>query len=308
MRSLQFCLFAVVLILTLHKTWASTYGEDADKATEIMEKILVGKEDPEESKTLESALKISNEDGNIQLKFWFQGDDDSEEEESVFDSDNDNDIHGGDDGDDYERSEGHHNRFSPENRRRSDRRRPHPYDDEEEEEVEEEVDERYAGYRCMRYGCLGGYRRGSYDDDEEYANDLWRDYRRRRGLGRGDPHSRRRPFLGDDEDDDNDEKEQKIDTTMSINECPLLHIELINPTQPTPSPGELETFPRITLSTEGILHFEKRSRTPRRSGARSGARLSRFRTQPITIAEIAEIDGAPNEEKVKTTEGITTAK
>lgn len=95
---------------------------------------------------------------------------------------------------------------------------------------------------------------------------------------------------------------------MSINECPLLHIELLNPTQPTPSPGELETFPRITLSTEGIVHFEKRSRTPRRSGARSGARLSRFRTQPITIAEIAEIDGTTTEGVAKTSDGTTTAK
>ncbi|VDK23333.1 unnamed protein product [Taenia asiatica] len=95
---------------------------------------------------------------------------------------------------------------------------------------------------------------------------------------------------------------------MSINDCPLLHIELLNPTQPTPSPGELETFPRITLSTDGIVHIEKRSRTPRRSGARSGARLSRFRTQPITIAEIAEIDGTTDEEKAKTSEATTTAK
>nr|CDS20729.1 expressed protein [Echinococcus granulosus] len=95
---------------------------------------------------------------------------------------------------------------------------------------------------------------------------------------------------------------------MSINECPLLHIELLNPTQPAPSPGELETFPHITLSTDSIVHFEKRSRTPRRSGARSGARLSRFRTQPITIAEISEIDGKADEEKVKASEGTTAAK
>ncbi|CDS43649.1 expressed protein [Echinococcus multilocularis] len=91
---------------------------------------------------------------------------------------------------------------------------------------------------------------------------------------------------------------------MSINECPLLHIELLNPTQPAPSPGELETFPHITLSTDSIVHFEKRSRTPRRSGAR----LSRFRTQPITIAEISEIDGRADEEKVKASEGTTAAK
>lgn len=77
---------------------------------------------------------------------------------------------------------------------------------------------------------------------------------------------------------------------MSVNESPLLHIELLNPTQPAPSPGELETFPRITLQAEGIIHMEKRSRTPRRNVARSGARLSRFRTQPITIAEITELD------------------
>lgn len=77
---------------------------------------------------------------------------------------------------------------------------------------------------------------------------------------------------------------------MSINDCPLLRIQLLEPIQPVPLPGELETFPRITLNTDSIVHVEKRSRTPRRNVARSGARLSRFRTQPITIAEIAEAD------------------
>ncbi|KAM3184680.1 hypothetical protein ACTXT7_007870 [Hymenolepis weldensis] len=78
--------------------------------------------------------------------------------------------------------------------------------------------------------------------------------------------------------------------TMSVNECPLLHIELLEPIQPVPLPGELETFPRITLDTDSIIHVEKRSRNFRRNTTRSGARLSRFRTQPITYAEIAEID------------------
>ncbi|VDL19466.1 unnamed protein product [Hymenolepis diminuta] len=77
---------------------------------------------------------------------------------------------------------------------------------------------------------------------------------------------------------------------MSVNECPLLHIELLEPIQPVPLPGELETFPRITLNTDNIIHVEKRSRNFRRNATRSGARLSRFRTQPITYAEIAEID------------------
>ena len=101
---------------------------------------------------------------------------------------------------------------------------------------------------------------------------------------------------------------------MSINECPLLRIELLEPTQAAPSPGELEIFPRITLQAEGIVSVEKRSRTPRRNGIRSGARLSRFRTQPITIAEITELDemskgNEDNEKKAaysKTTTGSST--
>ncbi|KAL5970738.1 hypothetical protein TSMEX_001570 [Taenia solium] len=205
MRSLQLCLLAVVLTLTLHEALASAYEDEVDKAAEVEEKILVGKEDPEDTKTLESALKISNEDGNIQLKFWFQGDDDNEDGEGDFDSDNYGavtlDDGGGDDGDDdneHERSEGHHSPYSSESRRRFYRRRPRPFDKEEEED-----DERYGGYRCTRLGCFGGYRYGPYDDDEEYANDLWRNYRRRRGLDRGGLHGRRRRlFLGDNEDDD----------------------------------------------------------------------------------------------------------
>ncbi|VDK23332.1 unnamed protein product [Taenia asiatica] len=206
MRSLQLCLLAVVLILALHEALASAYKDEVDKAAAVGEKILVGKEDPEDTKTLESALKISNEDGNIRLKFWFQGDDDNEVGESDFDSDNydavtldDGDDGDGDD-DERERSEGHHSPYSSESRRRFYRRRPPPFDEEEGEE--EEDDERYRGHRCTRFGCFGGYRYGSYDDDEEYANDLWRDYRRRRSLdGR-----RRRLFLGDNEDDDTDER------------------------------------------------------------------------------------------------------
>lgn len=77
---------------------------------------------------------------------------------------------------------------------------------------------------------------------------------------------------------------------MSVKNCPLLHIELLEPIQPVPLPGELETFPRITLNSDSIVHVDRRSRTPRRNVARSGARLSRFRTQPITFAEIAEAD------------------
>ncbi|VDN96217.1 unnamed protein product [Rodentolepis nana] len=76
---------------------------------------------------------------------------------------------------------------------------------------------------------------------------------------------------------------------MSVNQFPLLHIELLEPIQPVPLPGELETFPRITLNTDSIVHVEKRSRNVRRNAARSGARLSRFRTQPITFTEIAEV-------------------
>ncbi|VDD81916.1 unnamed protein product [Mesocestoides corti] len=86
---------------------------------------------------------------------------------------------------------------------------------------------------------------------------------------------------------------------MSCNDCPPLHIELLNPTQPAPSPGELETFPRITLSQEGIVNMRKLHKqlpggdncVERRIRAkRNRARLSRFRTQPITFAEIAEVD------------------
>nr|CDS26858.1 hypothetical protein HmN_000703300 [Hymenolepis microstoma] len=93
---------------------------------------------------------------------------------------------------------------------------------------------------------------------------------------------------------------------MSVNQCPLLHIELLEPIQPIPLPGELETFPRITLNTDSIVHVEKRSRNVRRNAARSGARLSRFRTQPITFTEIVEINESrkENEESRNSAERI----
>ncbi len=100
---------------------------------------------------------------------------------------------------------------------------------------------------------------------------------------------------------------------MNVENYPPPHIELLNPTQPAPAPGELETFPRITLSQEAIICLENLHKDMdasssnqsnllrRRRFQRNRQRQSRFRTQPITFAEITEVEEPPEETKVAST-------
>ncbi|VDM30505.1 unnamed protein product [Hydatigera taeniaeformis] len=200
----RYFLLSVVLTLALHEVLASNFQEDVDKSPDIDEKILVGKDDPQDSKTLESAFKISNEDGNVQLKFWFRGEDDENDDgEDDVDSDNDNDgvvdsddDDGGDnedDGGDRKRHDALGRQYSSEYNPKFDRRRRRTYHEEDED------GERYLDIGCTRYGCFGFDRYDIYNKDVEQGNDLWRSYRG------GGFHSRTgRSYHEDYDSDDND--------------------------------------------------------------------------------------------------------
>ncbi|VDN27092.1 unnamed protein product [Dibothriocephalus latus] len=113
---------------------------------------------------------------------------------------------------------------------------------------------------------------------------------------------------------------------MSIEGFRTRPVDLMNPVQFAPPPGELEIFPRVTLRQDGILDIDKLHRelaaealspdkppsdkqatttdTPTATKTaetgqrfmrqarlrRARSKLSRFRTQPITFAEITEAD------------------
>ncbi|VDL94154.1 unnamed protein product [Schistocephalus solidus] len=111
---------------------------------------------------------------------------------------------------------------------------------------------------------------------------------------------------------------------MSTEGCRTRPGELMHPVQVVPPPGELEIFPRVTLRKEGILNIDKLHRelaaevllqqqqsSPDKSTEssaetvrtepsqrimrqarlrRARSKLARFRTQPITFAEIKEAD------------------
>lgn len=115
---------------------------------------------------------------------------------------------------------------------------------------------------------------------------------------------------------------------MSFDECRGHQIELLNPVQVVPAPGELEIFPHVTLRQDTIVHMNQlhldistvspttTAMEPASSSAvavagplkpqqrfhearlrRSRMKHSRFRTQPITFAEIAEVDDEEQEEE-----------